>query len=81
MNYKELKESNKRGIHEVLFQMNIIELEDDDKVEEYYTKLPDNIKMDGVHWGFPILLYKILCMIGLRKIFFNMDELSGRNYK
>ena len=52
MEYKELKESDKKGIHEVLFQMDIIELEDDDKVEDYYNQLPEHIKKDGIHWGF-----------------------------
>jgi hypothetical protein len=52
MEYKELKESDKSGIHEVLFQMDIIGLEDNDKVEGYYNKLPENIKKDGIHWGF-----------------------------
>ena len=52
MEYKELKESDKKGIHEVLFQMDIIGLEDDDKVEDYYNQLPEHIKKDGIHWGF-----------------------------
>ena len=52
MNYKELKESDKNGIHEVLFQMDIIGLEDNNKVEQYYEKLPEHIKRDGIHWGF-----------------------------
>ena len=52
MEYKELKESDKSGIHKVLFQMDIIGLEDDDKVEKYYNKLPEHIKKDGIHWGF-----------------------------
>lgn len=52
MEYKELKELDKNGIHEVLFQMDIIGLEDDDKVEGYYNQLPEHIKKDGVRWGF-----------------------------
>lgn len=50
--FSNLSEDDKNGIHEVLFQMDILELEDDDKVEEYYNQLPDDIKKDGVRWGF-----------------------------
>ena len=32
--------------------MDVIKLEDDDKVENYYNQLPDNIKEDGMRWGF-----------------------------
>lgn len=67
MEYKELKESDKNGIHEVLFQMNIIGLEDNDKVEGYYNQLPEPIKKDGIRWGFSdsvvqdsiIFIYKV----------------------
>jgi len=52
MDYKELKKSDKSGIHEVLFQMNILELEDDDKVEDYFNKLPEDIKKNGIRYGF-----------------------------
>lgn len=50
--FSNLKDSDKSGIHEVLFQMDIIELDDDDKVENYYNQLPDDIKKDGMRWGF-----------------------------
>ncbi len=49
--FSNLKDGDKSGIHEVLFQMDIIEL-DDDKVENYYNQLPDDIKKDGMRWGF-----------------------------
>ena len=52
MNYKELKESDKSGIHEVLFQMGFIGLEDEEMVEQYYEMLPKYIKKDGIHLGF-----------------------------
>jgi len=50
--FSNLSEDDRSGIHEVLFQMDILELEDDDKVEFYYNQLPDDIKKDGVRWGF-----------------------------
>lgn len=50
--FSNLKDADKSGIHEVLFQMNILELTDDDKVESYYNQLPDEIKKDGMRWGF-----------------------------
>lgn len=50
--FSNLKDDDKSGIHEVLFQMDILELDDDDKVENYYNQLPDNIKKDGMRWGF-----------------------------
>jgi hypothetical protein len=50
--FSNLSEDHRKGIHEVLFQMDILELEDDDKVEEYYNQLPNDIKKDGVRWGF-----------------------------
>jgi hypothetical protein len=50
--FSNLSEDDRKGIHEVLFQMDILELEDDDKVEEYYNQLPNDIKKDGVRWGF-----------------------------
>lgn len=50
--FSNLRNCDKIGIHEVLFLMDIIKLEDDDKVENYYNQLPDNIKEDGMRWGF-----------------------------
>jgi hypothetical protein len=50
--FSNLSEDDRNGIHEVLFQMDILELEDDDKVEGYYNQLPDDIKKEGVRWGF-----------------------------
>lgn len=50
--FSNLKDGDKSGIHEVLFQMDILELGDDDKVEKYYEQLPDEIKKDGMRWGF-----------------------------
>ena len=50
--FSNLSEDDRKGIHEVLFQMDILELEDDDKVEEYYNQLPNDIKKDGVRWEF-----------------------------
>lgn len=32
--------------------MDILELNEDDKVETYYDQLPDEIKKDGMRWGF-----------------------------
>ena len=50
--FSNLEDGDKSGIHEVLFQMDILELTDDDKVENYYEQLPDEIKKDGMRWGF-----------------------------
>ena len=50
--YTKLSISDKKGIHEVLFQGDFLKLDDDDKVESYYDKLPDDIKKDGEEWGF-----------------------------
>ena len=52
IHYNDLKQSDKNGIHEVLFQMNIIGIGDDDKVEHYYNQLPESIKEDGQHYSF-----------------------------
>ena len=50
--FNELKKSCKSGIHEILFQLDILDLNEDDKVESYFDKLPIDIKLDGERWGF-----------------------------
>jgi len=50
--FADLEKSDKDAIHDVLFQLDIIELKDDDKVEEFFNFLPKNIKAEGQHWGF-----------------------------
>ena len=35
-----------------LFQMDILELDEDEKVEGYYNQLPEDIKKEGMRWGF-----------------------------
>lgn len=52
MCYKELEDYDKDSIHEILFQMGIVSLEDYDKIESFYEKLPEHIKKEGIHWGF-----------------------------
>lgn len=52
LNFSNLSKDNKDGIHEVLFQIGILNLNDDNKVEKYYNKLPDKIKKEGVNYGF-----------------------------
>lgn len=50
--FSKLSSDDKLGIHETLFQMDILKLDDDDKIEEYYDKLPNEIISDGIRWGF-----------------------------
>jgi len=50
--FSNLKDDDKSGIHEVLYQLDILKLVDDDKVEKYYEQLPYEIKKDGMRWGF-----------------------------
>ena len=50
--FSNLKDSDKSGIHETLFQMDILELDEDEKVEGYYNQLPEDIKKEGMRWGF-----------------------------
>lgn len=50
--FSKLSSDDKSGIHEILFQMGILELDDDNRVEEYYNKLSNEIKIDGIRWGF-----------------------------
>lgn len=52
LEFEKLSKDDKNSIHEVLFQMDILSLEDDDKVKYYYGILPLDIKKEGVRWGF-----------------------------
>ena len=47
----DLSNDEKSYVHEVLFQMDILDLEEEDKVEKYYNMLPENIKRNGAIWG------------------------------
>lgn len=52
INWIDLTKENKDAIHEVLFQMNILSLDNEVDVESYYNLLPSGIKLDGNRWGF-----------------------------
>lgn len=52
MKYKKLKQSEIDAIHDVLFDLELLELEQEDKVKEYFKMLPDDIIASGKHWGF-----------------------------
>lgn len=52
VSYNQLGTDDRLAIHEVLFQLDILGFEDDDKVEPFYNKLPENIIKNGIHYGF-----------------------------
>lgn len=52
LEFEKLSRDDKNSIHEVLFQMDILSLEDDDKVKYYYGMLPLDIKKEGFRWSF-----------------------------
>ena len=50
--FDNLEKNDKLAIHEVLFNLDILELNDDNKVKDYYINLPSDIKIDGKKHGF-----------------------------
>ena len=52
MKFKKLEKSEKDAIHDVLFNLDIIELDQEDQVKKYFKMLPEDIIADGKHWGF-----------------------------
>ena len=52
MYFKDLSKPITSGIHETLFHLDIIDLGENDKVENYYNQLPEEIKKYGLRWGF-----------------------------
>lgn len=52
VSYNQLNRDDKIAIHGVLFQLDILEYGDNDKVEPFYNKLPENIIKNGIHYGF-----------------------------
>jgi len=50
--FNSLKIYDKEAIHELLFRMGVIGLDDTSKVQKYYDALPMRIRKDGVYRGF-----------------------------